>query len=51
MEIGGVDPAVQIQFALKMAATKKTQDVQAQMGMELVALLDPNKGQNLNVSA
>lgn len=51
MEIGGIDPAAQIQYQVKMAATAKMLDVQKQMGADLVALLDPNKGTLLNVSA
>lgn len=51
MEIGGVDPAAVLQWQMHMAVTKKTQDVKAQMGAELVALLNPNKGTRLNVSA
>lgn len=51
MEICGIDQGAQIQYQVKMAATAKMLDVQKQMGNDLIALLDPNKGTRLNVSA
>jgi hypothetical protein len=40
-----------LQARIAMATTVKMMQVQKEMGEQIVALLDPNKGTQLNVSA
>ncbi len=50
-EISGVDPGNSVRAQVAVAAAVKTLNVQAQVGAELVALLDPNAGKKLDRSA
>lgn len=49
--IDPLDPGATIRARIAVAAQVKVMDVARQMGQELVALLDPNVGTNLNRSA
>lgn len=50
-EISGVDPGNNVRAQVAVAAAVKTLNVQAQVGAELVALLDPNAGKHVNRGA